>query len=172
MRQEQRNFLVQVLGEERTAEIERGLTQLRKDLEESGIDWKDVGGALSFARDVQVSEGLPAAGLDQLTTRLTSIIEATMANYQLTPVEKATLIDATIADFDDGLRVLGLADGGEKEVNTFIAPYVEQLSKGRRARRRTAPRRVIHKDSDGKKEQPHPVIAYAEQLTTLGVVQG
>ena len=39
---EKRAFFVRVLGEQATANLEAGLTALGKNLEDQGVDWKDV----------------------------------------------------------------------------------------------------------------------------------
>ena len=59
MTPDKRAFLVDVIGEEKTGKVEESLANFSKDLEEHGIDWKEVGAVLAQAPETPAPDPEP-----------------------------------------------------------------------------------------------------------------
>lgn len=116
---EKREFLVSVVGEERTKVIEEELTRMERALQELGVGWKDdgvmvgrpLGGSTTFA---QVDEFRKASEAAAETLDLVDdfrIIIANILDAELAPSEKASLLKGAASEFS---KRVGALPAGEK----------------------------------------------------------
>lgn len=126
MREDKRDFLVEVLGEEKAAKIDKGLTQFRKDLEEAGVDWKDVSDAL----DQEVVAPMAAA---PAATPVTDALSAPVETPAPAPADaEPAPIAAAVEEPSIAEQVKSLTG-----IVTTLAEVVTELADGQKALQQT-----------------------------------
>lgn len=113
MEERKRAFLVSMLGEERTSQIEEQLLELSKTLAEAGISFKAMlgGGAQTFA------------GADMETTMgVFGMLVSNIIHADLEPDERAEKLETLATDL---VERLGVSD---QEVKSFLARAVDAFS--------------------------------------------
>lgn len=186
MAPEKRAFLVDVIGEEKTAAVEESLATFSKDLEEHGIDWKEVGQAFMEPPWTPASDSQPVVEAEP------AAVEAAPAEVPAPDKEKedepegptlqelSSKVDALGSHFEGMNTTLGeiaaavkdLQRSDDEKVAAAMAPRRREPDPSARAT--GSPENVVDDDkaaaivASGGEPDPNapvnPVMPYIEQL--------
>ena len=184
-RSEKRAFLVSVLGEVRTAALERDLPLAEKMLEEMGVGWKDdgamigqpLGGATSFPEADAYRE---AAETAQETLDLVDIFRLITGNiFADDEADKPALLEAAAVEFGARLQLLGKKELEElnprvvkalKATTSGVQPYVDDLVGVGAGIKSADP--TVEAEAKRLRESGQPAASLVAALIEVGAVPG
>ena len=193
LRPEKRRFLVSVLGEERTAALEKMLPEMEARLEQSGIGWKEVGslrevmigytdvaeaeaevvavvtpvGPLTMA-DAEMEQEVREEGYE--VQDLLHVFRAVFDNVMAAPPEageKLKLLTGLLKELKTRLGKLG---EGQKSLANPAAPYIQDLTGGGAGAKSADP--TVEAEAKRLRDGGGPAGAIVGDLLINGAVSG